>query len=324
MKPTEQPDFILRSPTLDDIPATVKLLNACWIDRIGRAQYTIDHLREFWTQPEVDYRQNIRLAVDQAQIIGYCGVVSTGPDGHYDLMACTHPTRRGQGIGTALMQWAEARIAEHRSLIPADRAAVIRCRNFSTNVAGTQLLLDLGYQSVRRFYEMKIDMSSAPPPPVWPTGITVRSMIADQEEAAVYLANEEAFRDQLGDVDELLETRFPKWLEWVRSVPDYDPAFFFIAHEDDEIAGVALCFPKDPEFPDMGFLHALSVRRTWRRRGIATALLQHVFGACYGRGIHKVVLTVDTTNPTGATALYERAGMHVFMQWDTYQKELQL
>lgn len=104
MKPTEQPDFILRSPTLDDIPATVELLNACWIDRIGRAQYTIDHLREFWTQPEVDYRQNIRLAVDQAQIIGYCGMVSTGPDGHYDLMACTHPTRRGQGIGTALMQ----------------------------------------------------------------------------------------------------------------------------------------------------------------------------------------------------------------------------
>ena len=323
MNSTTLLNFIIRSPTLADLSATVELLNTCWIERIGGGQDTVDQLRAFWTQPEVDYQQNIRLAVDQAQVIGYCGVVSTGSDGHYEVIACTHPTRRGQGIGTALMQWAEARIAEHRSLISADGAVIIRCRHFRTDVAGTQLLLDLGYQSVRRFYEMKIQMSSAPPPPVWPTGITVRGMIADQEEAAVYLANEEAFRGPGGDLNHLRQTHFPKWLEWVKSVPDYDPAFFFIAREDNEIAGVALCFPKDPEFPDSGFLHALSVRRPWRRRGIATALLQHVFGMCYDRGIHKVILTVETTNPTGATALYENAGMQVFMQWDTYQKELQ-
>jgi hypothetical protein len=33
-------------------------------------------------------------------------------------------------------------------------------------------------------------------------------------------------------------------------------------------------------------------------------------------------LGVDSQNLTGATRLYERAGMHVALQHDTYEKEL--
>jgi mycothiol synthase len=31
---------------------------------------------------------------------------------------------------------------------------------------------------------------------------------------------------------------------------------------------------------------------------------------------------VDATSLTGATRLYEKAGMWVYRQWDTYEKEL--
>ena len=52
------------------------------------------------------------------------------------------------------------------------------------------------------------------------------------------------------------------------------------------------------------------------------ALLLHSFGEFYRRGIDKVGLGVDAQNLTGATRLYERAGMHVALQHDTYEKEL--
>ena len=51
-------------------------------------------------------------------------------------------------------------------------------------------------------------------------------------------------------------------------------------------------------------------------------LLQHTFGAVYQRGKRKVSLEVDAQNPTGATRLYEKAGMHVERRLDTYEKEL--
>jgi ribosomal protein S18 acetylase RimI-like enzyme len=53
------------------------------------------------------------------------------------------------------------------------------------------------------------------------------------------------------------------------------------------------------------------VRKPWRKRGLGLALLHHAFGVFYSRGQPRIALGVDAQNPTGATRLYERAGMHV-------------
>ncbi|MNC98740.1 hypothetical protein D3C83_167960 [compost metagenome] len=52
------------------------------------------------------------------------------------------------------------------------------------------------------------------------------------------------------------------------------------------------------------------------------ALLMHSFGEFYRRGHRKTGLGVDASNLTGALRLYERAGMHVFRQYDRYELEL--
>jgi mycothiol synthase len=62
------------------------------------------------------------------------------------------------------------------------------------------------------------------------------------------------------------------------------------------------------------------VRRPWRRRGIALALLQHELGVLYARGIRAAMLSVDADSPTGATRLYERAGMREHRRIDVYSK----
>ncbi len=319
MTSIQQPDIVLRPPTLKDLPAIVALLNACAQEWLGTSPYSTDLLRLNWKQSGFDYTNDARLALDDGQVVGYGSISPTGPHGKYELTSYTHPTQQGRGIGTALMQWGETRV---RSRAQPGMGVLVRCKHYDTSEESKHLLLDRGYHYVRSFYEMKIEMTSAPPAPVWPSAISVRGMVAGQEEARVFRANEEAFRSDTANLDKQIDDRFSKWQQWVRTVPEYDPGFFFIAWDGAEIAGVALCFPKDLDFPNMAWLHSLSVRRPWRRRGLGLALLQHAFRQCYRRDIRKLVLTVDSANPTRATQLYEKAGMSVFLQWHTYEKEL--
>lgn len=64
------------------------------------------------------------------------------------------------------------------------------------------------------------------------------------------------------------------------------------------------------------------MRRPWRQRGLALALLRHAFGAFHALGIRTVGLGVDAQSTTGATRLYERAGMRATHEYAAYQKEL--
>jgi ribosomal protein S18 acetylase RimI-like enzyme len=92
--------------------------------------------------------------------------------------------------------------------------------------------------------------------------------------------------------------------------------------DGDEVVGVSLCNGKTAEDPDMSYVMSLGVRRPYRRQGVALALLHHTFGECYRRGKRKVALDVDADSLTGATRLYEKAGMHVQRQSAVYRKEL--
>jgi ribosomal protein S18 acetylase RimI-like enzyme len=72
----------------------------------------------------------------------------------------------------------------------------------------------------------------------------------------------------------------------------------------------------------MGWIGAIGVREHWRRRGLGLALLRHGFAELYRRGEHVIGLGVDAENPTGATRLYERAGMRVAWSAALYEKRL--
>ena len=53
------------------------------------------------------------------------------------------------------------------------------------------------------------------------------------------------------------------------------------------------------------------MRRPWRGRGLATALLVRGMIAFRAAGMDAASLGVDTENPTGAVGLYERVGFTV-------------
>jgi GNAT superfamily N-acetyltransferase len=73
---------------------------------------------------------------------------------------------------------------------------------------------------------------------------------------------------------------------------------------------------------DRGWVDYLGVLAPGRGRGTGMALLRRSFATFAGRGVRRVILNVDAKNTTGATALYERAGMRVINRWDVWERLL--
>jgi ribosomal protein S18 acetylase RimI-like enzyme len=96
-----------------------------------------------------------------------------------------------------------------------------------------------------------------------------------------------------------------------------EPGLLVLGAADGEIAGVARC--TSDRF-GLGWVNSIAVLPPWRRRGLGLALLHAAFGALYDRGRRTIGLGVDAANPTGAVALYERAGMRVAWQADIWEK----
>jgi ribosomal protein S18 acetylase RimI-like enzyme len=91
-----------------------------------------------------------------------------------------------------------------------------------------------------------------------------------------------------------------------------------IAWDGDEVAG----FSQNRFRKGIGWIGTIAVRRPWRGKGLGIALMRHTFGEFYKRGTTTIGLGVDSANLTGATRLYQRAGMDVAGEFAMYEKEL--
>lgn len=84
--------------------------------------------------------------------------------------------------------------------------------------------------------------------------------------------------------------------------------------------GVCLCLSHVNRDSTRGYVNGLGVRPPWRKRGIATSLLQHALAEFQNRGYAAVELDMDSQNLTGALRLYKRAGMRAVRQLMRYEK----
>ena len=219
-----------------------------------------------------------------------------------------HPDFAGRGLGTALLELVEARASELH-------AAAVRNDTFARDEAAATLLDSRGYRPVRRYYGMRIKLGDeAPPEPEWPEGLTV-APFRDGDGPAFHAALGESFHEEWGHVP----LEYEEWRRARLEADDFDPEVWAVVRDGDEVAAVLRC---DVLRYGGGWVGALGVRKPWRRRGVGLALLQHAFHVFHARGERSVGLGVDSENPTGATRLYERAGMHVEDETVTFEKKL--
>ncbi|MBP1632328.1 MAG: Acetyltransferase, partial [Acidobacteria bacterium] len=70
------------------------------------------------------------------------------------------------------------------------------------------------------------------------------------------------------------------------------------------------------------YTESISVRRPYRRRGLARSLLVQSLHAVRERGMAEAALGVLTENLHGAFRLYESVGFRVVRRWTTLRKPL--
>ncbi len=316
--------FTLRPATWDDLDAVVELCNRASIDMIGRPEQTPESVREEWTTPKFDLATNVRVVVSaEGQLVGYVEVWDMDPlpvDNW--VWARTDPDFYNQGIGTMMMNWAEERLQDTLARVPEDVQVSYKCGTVDGYEPSNQFLTDRGLKLVRKFWRMQIELDQPTPEPQWADGIRITNLAETGDVATLYHAFDEAFQDHWGHVDQPAEDGIKRFEHWVETGERTDPSIWFMAMDGDEIAAVCLCSKYQLDDPDMGWINILGVRRPWRKRGLGLALLHHAFGMFREMGRLRAGLGVDASSLTGATRLYERAGMSPSLVFNDYEKVL--
>jgi mycothiol synthase len=230
------------------------------------------------------------------------------------------PTFRRRGLGRALFRHGEGR-ARTIAAGHTDDAPKSLMGWASENEAGLVALLDReGYRRVRWFFEMVRDTLDDLPEAPLPPGVELRP-VRVEHMARIMSADNEAFRDHWGHAEATAEddARF-------LANPDLRRDLWSVGWAGEEVAGSVLVSVPAEENERFGrrrgWLDHVSVRRPWRGKGLATALMVASLCAMREDGLTSAGLGVDADNPTGAVGLYERLGFRVGDRASAWSKDL--
>lgn len=289
--------MILRPPRDDEFDAMLELMNAHQLAAFGEADATASDLRNWLTAPSVDVGRDVRVLERDGRLVAYADVDSSReepPVWWCDVKVA--PDAEAGEVVPELVAWLDARAETGR----------LRVWTSETDSRITSAFAALGFEPVRHSYRMEIDLATGPSAPVWPDGIAVRNATAD-DHRPIHEAVVEVWRD----TSDHYEETFEEWAHWNVERESYDPSLWFLAHADGELAGFAICRQDDID-DSAGYVGLLGVRRPWRRQGLGEALLLRALEAFRKRSWTRGTLGVDASSPTGATRLYERAGMRTY------------
>jgi mycothiol synthase len=286
---------------------------------------TLDDLRRNYANlVNCDPARDITLAEVDGRLVAYARVfwqslVEGGRS--YECFGFVHPDWRRRGIGGAMLARNEALARQ----IAAGHADVepkwLSSESVDTSTGNVALLRREGYQPARFFYDMVAPTLEPISAPAMPDGIEVRPVSRDQYRA-IWESQSEAFRDHWGET----EWSEAEWRKWEADPHNADPRFWRVGWDGDEIAGVIVTTVPAEENERHGrrrvYVAGVSVRRPWRRRGLARALLALSLVAAREAGFTSASLGVDTDSPTGATALYESLGFEPERSFTAWRKPL--
>ena len=232
-----------------------------------------------------------------------------------------HPDHRSNGLGDFVLAWSEARGRQILAERPADMPRIIRSGCMDTEQYRRALLERHGYEIIRYFYTMRRDLSQPIADVVLPDGITLQNWSPEIDER-VFEASNEAFRDHWG----FEPSSRDQWERYSIGRESFRSDLSFIAMDGEEVAGFSINYLSQEENERNDIQEAwvgdLAVRRRWRKRGLATALLNQSMQAFKTDGMDFATLGVDTENPTGALGVYQRVGFVQVKRSMTYFKDV--
>jgi mycothiol synthase len=308
----------------DDLEAIAALFNAANIEDGVEDRNDAEGLAQWYAHASTwNPLEDIVLAEVDGQLVGYGKVHwvnDTDGGRNYANWGVVRPDWRRKGLGRALHR---ANIRRLREIAGGQQVPEGTSRRFDSWAMETQtgaraLLESEGFTVVRYFFEMLRptldDITEFP----LPEGLEVRP-VRPEDHRAIWNADLEAFADHWGGQDGSEET-FQRFF----SGPDFEPELWRVAWDGNEVAGqcnnMVMRELNEQTGARRGLLAGVSVRRPWRGRGLARALVSQSLIAFRDRGMTDAILGVDADNPTGALGVYEANGFVVHQREYAYRK----
>ncbi|NQV06141.1 GNAT family N-acetyltransferase [bacterium] len=319
------PGLVVRGFSSDgDFVGMARALNAASAADGSERVEDPDEMRRHYTRLDnSDIERDVAVVEIDGEIVGYGRVTWWAQyDGarRYLPFCFIDPGARGLGIGTALLTHNEARLREiaagHSD--EGERTFEVFCAD--TEVGADILYRSFDYEPARYEASMiRSHLDDLPEAPM-PEGLVVRTP-EESELRAVFEADVEAFADHIDEAPPL-ENAFDGFMEFEWN----DPSLWRVAWDGDEVAGQVRSYINERENAQFGRKRGLtenvSVRRPYRRSGLARSLLVQSLEAVRDRGMTEAVLGVSVENLHGALALYESVGFRRFLTWTTFRKPI--
>jgi ribosomal protein S18 acetylase RimI-like enzyme len=298
--------LIRRSETADGIPVAT----------------TIEEVEELFETSTFDPFEDARVVEAGGDIVGY-GRLWHIPSGvrleRVYLIGVIDPGHRTRGLGRVMLDWQIERATEILAGYDHDLPRFIRAQAYEWQTDVDNLYRRAGLTPVRWIEELLRDLAHLPPV-VPPPGITLVPWRPEHQEPARQVSNS-AFADHWGSTPRSVES-------WNETVNEFGVRLdlSWVAMNGDEVVGVVLNshYPGDEAISGRldGWIDLLAVLAGWRRRGVASALVNASLEAFREAGLTHAMIGVDGDNPTGASRLYRSLGFEVRYRSVTYQLEV--
>jgi len=311
----------------EDYPKMVAVIAAsAEADKIERVDTVEDVANAYSHLTNSDPYQDMIFAEINNEVIAYSrGFWFQEENGPriYASVGFLAPAWRRKRIGSTMLRWIDNRmraVAESHSTLEG-----CFLQNFADgeNIGLATMLEQNGYKPIRYGVEMvRPDLENIPDFPM-PEGLEVRPVLPEHYRA-IWEADMEAFRDHWG-YSTPTEEDYKAWLE---NKIIFKPELWQIAWDvkTNEVAGQVRTFINVAENEKYnrkrGHTEFISVRRPWRKHGLARALIVRSLRLQKERGMTESALGADSENLSGAIRIYEECGFRVTKKSAIYRKPI--
>jgi mycothiol synthase len=286
----------VRPPSEADAPSVLQVIVARDVADLGVPDFTLEDLRADWATPGLALEHDARVADGGGRLSGYAILLGD------DAVVVVHPDAEGEGTGTVLRRWAEARASERGT-------SVLRQFAYGRNDRARALLREAGYTPAQHYFRLRAELAAVPAPVEAPL-----RAFEPRDEAAVHRLIEDAFTEIEGHTPMTLE----QWRAKGAEKAGHDPSLWLVAEDGDDLVGAALGERWERA---TGYVAELAVARRARGGGLGRALLLGLFAAFRRAGLTHAELSVHGRN-RGALALYESVGMRTTWEAERWEKAL--